>query len=257
MRASVLDAHTLACPIALQPIRVPGGVKSVASIGQSADDRHLYAMEGFTCMAYVQASGAMAPAEELDDAAFIEASWREPGAFGTVFDRYFVAIYRYARMRLGPDLADDIAAETFLVAFRRRKRYDLAHPNARPWLFGIATNLIRGHRRNELRMYRAFARATAVLITNSHEERVSEQVTAEAAQSRLAAGLATLPPGDRDVLLLVASAQLSYAETARVLGIPVGTVASRLNRARAKVRAALGGTDPTCEQPAEGSARNG
>jgi len=208
-------------------------------------------------MADPRVRGVMTSADELDDAVFIQASWREPAAFGTVFDRYFVAIYRYVRMRLGPDLADDIASETFLVAFRRRDRYDLAYRSARAWLFGIATNLIREHRRKELRMYRAYMRAVTVSVADSHEDRVSERVTAQAIQPRLAAGLAALSAADRDVLLLVASAQLSYAETARALGVPPGTIASRLNRARGKLRTALGGADPTTEQVADKETRNG
>jgi hypothetical protein len=93
-----------------------------------------------------------------DDAAVIARSLRSPECFGTIFDRHAPAIYHYIARRLGSDSADDLVAETFLVAFRRRGRYDGAQPDARPWLYGIATRLISRHRRDETRFLRAIAR---------------------------------------------------------------------------------------------------
>ncbi|MEV0629757.1 RNA polymerase sigma factor [Nonomuraea wenchangensis] len=144
-------------------------------------------------------------------------------------------MHRYVHLRLGESAADDIAAETFLGAFRDRARYDLSHPHARAWLYGIASNLVAGHRRAEARRYRALARGAEVTDVASHDERVVQRVSA-AMQPRLAAGLAALSPGDRTVLLLVACAQLSYEEIAEALAIPRGTVGSRLSRARRKLR---------------------
>ena len=181
----------------------------------------------------------------LDDAALIERSWHEPEAFATLYDRHAAPIYRFAGRRLGDQMADDVVAETFLAAFRRRKRYDLRRKDARPWLYGIAANVIGKHRRAEVRMLRAFARTGLDPVADGHSDRVDSQVCAAAVQRDLAAALAGLPAGDRDVLLLIAWADLSYEETAAALRIPVGTVRSRLNRARRKVREALGGQDPT------------
>ncbi|WP_116023192.1 RNA polymerase sigma factor [Thermomonospora umbrina] len=181
-------------------------------------------------------------AEGLTDASIIERSRREPERFSMIFDRYFTAIHRYASARLGPAAADDVAAETFLAAFDRRHRYDLAHPEARAWLYGIATNLIGRHRRSEVRLYRALSRSTTREDTGDHAARVADRVSAQRIGPDLARGLAGLSKGDRDALLLVACAQFSYAEVARALNIPVGTVGSRINRARRKLRTALGPT---------------
>jgi RNA polymerase sigma factor (sigma-70 family) len=180
-----------------------------------------------------------------DDAALIERSWHEPEAFAALYDRHAAPIHRFAGRRLGDQLADDVVAETFLAAFRRRKRYDVRRSDARPWLYGIAANVMGKHRRAELRMLRALARTGIDPAADGHADRIDSQVSAAAVQRDLASALAGLSAGDRDVLLLIAWADLSYEETAAALRIPVGTVRSRLNRARRKVREALGGQDPT------------
>ncbi|WP_116020645.1 RNA polymerase sigma factor [Thermomonospora umbrina] len=180
------------------------------------------------------------------DAEEIERSWREPERFAVLFDRYGARLHRYAARRLGDGEADDIVAETFLVAFRRRAGYDLGRAEALPWLYGIASNLIRRHRRAEVSRYRTFVR-TGVLpdVADGVAERAVERVSAQMSGRRLARAIAELPSRDRDVLLLVAWADLSYEQVADALGLPVGTVRSRLHRARTKVKRALGGVDPT------------
>jgi RNA polymerase sigma factor (sigma-70 family) len=180
-----------------------------------------------------------------DYAALIEQSWQEPEAFAELYDRHVRQIHRYVTRRLGDSVADDVVAETFLAAFRLRQRYDLSRPDARPWLYGIAANLIGKHRRAETRMLRALARTGADPVAESYADRADSRVSAAAAQRDLAAALAALAAGDREVLLLVAWADLSYDEVAVALGIPTGTVRSRLHRARRKVREAFGGQDPT------------
>lgn len=179
------------------------------------------------------------------DAAVIEASWHEPERFAEIFHRYFEEVHRYVARRLGADVADDIAAETFLAAFRRRERFDPARGAVRPWLYGIATNLVGQHRRGERRFYRALARTPADQVVTGHEDRVAAEVSAGGVRRDLAEALAGLSAGDRDVLLLVALADFTYEEVAEALDLKYGTVASRLNRARKKLRAALGGVDPT------------
>jgi RNA polymerase sigma-70 factor (ECF subfamily) len=174
----------------------------------------------------------------------IEWSWKEPETFAELYDRHAAPIHRYVSRRLGDAMADDVVADTFLAAFRRRQSYDMRRPDARPWLYGIAANLIGKHRRAEVRMWRAFARTGADPAVDGHAERIDNRVSAAAVQRDLAAALAGLSAGDRDVLLLIAWADLSYEETATALHIPVGTVRSRLNRARRKVREALGGHNP-------------
>lgn len=185
------------------------------------------------------------PATEESDASIIERSWREPEDFAMVFDRYYAMIHGYAARRLGRSLADDVAAETFLIAFDRRLRYDVARADARPWLYGIASNLIARHHRAEQRLYRALARTGVDEVIEGHAERVAVRLDAQAGRAPLAAALAGIADGDRDVLLLVAWAELTSEQAGEALGIPAGTARSRLHRARKKIRAALVQADPS------------
>lgn len=179
------------------------------------------------------------------DAALIERSRSDPEVFSGLIDRHGPAVDRYVRYRLGDDVADDVVADTFLTAFGNRDRYDLDRDDARPWLYGIASKLIRRHQRAEQRAYRAVARLAAERTGEPFTERVHDKVVAGSAKPRLAAALGAMSAKNREVLLLIAWADLSYEETALALDIPVGTVRSRLNRARRHIRAALGHTDPT------------
>jgi RNA polymerase sigma-70 factor (ECF subfamily) len=182
------------------------------------------------------------------DARVIEQSWTQPERFAAIFERYFGQIHQYLAGRVGGKTADDLAAEVFVVAFAQRQRYDLARGSARPWLYGIATNLIGTHWRQEQRRYRALARTDARQVSPSDEDLVADRVSASAVGPALAAALAALEAGDRDVLLLVALADLGNGEVAQALGIPYGTVGSRLNRARKRLREALGGANPAADQ---------
>ncbi|MFF4891288.1 RNA polymerase sigma factor [Micromonospora chersina] len=183
------------------------------------------------------------------DAEVISRMHGDPALFDTIFDRYYPAIHGYASRRLGRDLADDVAAETFLVAFDHWRRYDTTQRSARPWLFGIASNLIAGHQRTEARRYRALARAEQAGAdrdgVDGAADRIAVRLDAQALRGRLAAALEELAPADREVVLLVAWAELTCEDVARALEVPAGTVRSRLHRARRRLRAALGGADPT------------
>jgi RNA polymerase sigma factor (sigma-70 family) len=178
-----------------------------------------------------------------DDAEIIERSWLDPEQFAAVFDRHASLIHRYAARRVGREGADDLVAETFLAAFRNRRRYDRDHPDARPWLYGIATRLVGQHRRDEQHQYRILQAVTPDPDVPGHADQVAADQTARSVRGQLAAALASLPDKDRDVLILIAWEQLSYDETARALAIPVGTVRSRLSRARTRIRAALTASD--------------
>jgi len=181
-----------------------------------------------------------------DDAAVLAASLRQPERFGHIYDLHFPGIYGYIASRLGPDEADDLTADTFIEAFRRRASFDPARGSVRPWLFGIATRLVAQHRRAEARRYRALARTPAEPDPGGHDDRVAARVSAQARRGPLLRALAGLSDDDRDVLLLIALGGLSYEEVAAALSIPPGTVASRLSRARRKVRGVLGAqTSPT------------
>jgi RNA polymerase sigma-70 factor (ECF subfamily) len=166
-----------------------------------------------------------------------------PQDFSEAFDQYFSEIHGYIARRVGTGVADDIAAEIFLTAYRKRASFDRQLGTVRAWLYGIATRQISHHRRDELRAYHALQRAAASRPTDDrtidHTEGVTDRVAAAAARRQLAAALAALSPGDREVLLLVALADLTHAEIAAALDIPYGTVGSRLSRARRQLRTAL------------------
>jgi RNA polymerase sigma factor (sigma-70 family) len=187
---------------------------------------------------------AVPDAEPASDATLIKRSGDEPEMFAALFDRYGDEIHRYAARRLGAQLADDVTAETFLTAFRKRACYDLTRADARPWLYGIATHAVREFRRAEVRRNRALARSEADVAAEPFDERSDARLTARQLAPRLAAVLAKLSAADRDLLLLVAWTDLTYEDAAQALGVPVGTVRSRLHRIRKKVRRAFGGVNP-------------
>ncbi|MFF4353768.1 RNA polymerase sigma factor [Streptomyces sp. NPDC001530] len=183
------------------------------------------------------------------DASVIERSWAEPDAFAGLFERYADDIHRYVARRLGADVADDLMAETFVIAFQRRRCYDLSQPHARPWLYGIATNLVGRHRRTEARRLRALSRVTSLVADEGDDgeplaDRIADKVSAESSRAALAGALGRLPARHRDVFLVITCGDLDYKEAAQALGIPVGTVRSRLHRARSKLRQALSASHP-------------
>ncbi len=178
-------------------------------------------------------------ADGLTDAELERRLGQDPELFTLVHHRYYRDIHRYVAGRLDAQTAEDIVAETFLTAFARRDRFDPERGSLRPWLFGIATNLVNRHRRKEARRYRALVRMAPEPDTEGPENRVVSIVAAGRLQPQLARALAGLNRGERDVLLLVVLAELSYDEVAEALGISPGTTGSRLSRARAKLRTAL------------------
>jgi RNA polymerase sigma-70 factor (ECF subfamily) len=170
--------------------------------------------------------------DRLDDGAVFARSVTDPEVFTIIFDRHYRSVYGYLSRRVGRAIADDLAAETFIRAFERRSSYRREAERALPWLLGIAVNLLAHHRRSEARQFRALAAAAGSPVAATGPD-------GGASSERLVAGLEQLDDYDREALLLYAWAELKYAEIADVLGIPVGTVRSRLNRARRKLRQAL------------------
>ena len=162
-----------------------------------------------------------------------------PQLFTEVFDRHAPAIHRFVARRVGTHAADDVLSETFLLAFDQRGRFDGAYASARPWLYGIAANLMRRLQRSEIRRWRAIA-AIGHTTEPAFDDDANERLDSAARLPMMAAVLASLNEGDRHVLLLFAWEDLSYAEIAVALDIPIGTVRSRLNRARTQMRAVLG-----------------
>jgi RNA polymerase sigma factor (sigma-70 family) len=180
------------------------------------------------------------------DTADLVASAEDPTRFGDVFERNFEAVRRYAARRLGIRYADDVTAETFARAFCSRGSFQPARGSTvRAWLFGFAVNVVREQERASSRQDRAYRRFAAGGDEGDDQwEGVVDQLVDHA---RIEAALRGLSPEARDLLLLVAGIGLSYKEAAIALGLPVGTVKSRLSRARVQVAADI-------EKPAAGDA---
>lgn len=170
----------------------------------------------------------------------IERSAREPAVFATLYDRHARSVFRYAAQRLGDHAADDVMSETFLVAFEKRASYDVTVVDARPWLLGIATRLIRKHVRLEAVAWKGMSADLAAQIAPDLVDLAGARIDAQRLTPRLAKALRRLPEIDRDTLLLYAWGDLDYASIAAAMHVPVGTVRSRLNRARRLLRRAAG-----------------
>lgn len=168
------------------------------------------------------------------DSEIIAQSRKTPNAFAELFDRHARVVGSFAAQRVGSDVAEDVVAETFLEAFRQRERFDLARPNARPWLFGIAVNIVARHRSAQAKYWNQLQSATALTVDMSVSpiEETERRLDARRALQQIMPTINRLNTGDREALLLFAWAELSYEEIAEALRIPVGTVRSRLNRAR-------------------------
>jgi RNA polymerase sigma factor (sigma-70 family) len=177
---------------------------------------------------------------------------REPSAFGEIFDRYVTDITRFLARRSNAEAIEDLVAETFTTAFRVRSSFDSEILNARPWLYGIATNVLRHHFRGERRRRRLLEkwglkaasedRYAAVDLTE-----VDDRIEVGRYRHQLDVALAALEPAGRDALLLFTYAGLTYEEIAQALEIPVGTVRSRISRSRQRLRELLSSQGATTE----------
>jgi len=177
------------------------------------------------------------------DAEVIAGSLEEPERFAMIFDRHADEIHRYAARRLGQQPAADVVSEVFLAAFRNRGRYELSRADARPWLYGIATKVISQHLRSEGRRAHLLAAVAAASPAEAAADDISDRIAAQRLHQVLRGVLAGLSPADRELVLLVAWAELPYEQVAQALQIPIGTVRSRLHRVRAKIRRAIDPAD--------------
>jgi RNA polymerase sigma factor (sigma-70 family) len=159
--------------------------------------------------------------------------------FEQCFEVNFAVVHRFITRRVGAPLADDLAAEVFATAFRRRHSFDPGRGPARAWLLGIANNLVREHWRAEQRLLSLSSRLEAEPGPIGREPGPEEHVAASGLAPRVARALACLPAAQRDVLLLHAWGGLSQQEIAAALGLPRATVRSRLWRARGALRPQL------------------
>ena len=179
--------------------------------------------------------------EWLTDAEVIACSCTSPTVFGELFDRHATTLYRYFVRRVGPDDADSLLGDLFRIALDNRTAFDTERTEARPWLYGIASNLLARHRQREARRLDATARLVHTSIAASDVfSDVDDRLDAARLWPDAAAAIARLPQGERDTLLLFAWEGMSYDQIATALEVPVGTVRSRLNRARGRLRELVG-----------------
>ena len=169
------------------------------------------------------------------DADVIRGSLGEPEAFGVIYDRHAATLLRFLGRRAGAKVADGLLGELFRIAFERRKTFDASRASALPWLYGIGSNLLLKHRRGEARWLRASARMAADLEPADRRGSAAA-LDARVLFPRVADAIEALPADERETLLLFAWEELSYQSVAEALDVPVGTVRSRLNRARARLR---------------------
>jgi RNA polymerase sigma factor (sigma-70 family) len=167
----------------------------------------------------------------LSDHEVIERSRTVPALFDELFERHFAVVLRYLRRRVGDDVADDLTGELFVRAFAARDRYLPQTASALPWLLGIATNLIRMHRREEERRLAALVRLAALPV--------AEGELALPHDARIAAAIGRLPVDQRDVLLLHCWADLTHEQIAQALELAPGTSRAYLARARASLAEVL------------------
>jgi RNA polymerase sigma-70 factor (ECF subfamily) len=188
------------------------------------------------------------------DGRVIVASLLDPDAFGSIFERHYEAVHAFIARRLGASAADELASDVFVVAFERRSRFAAPAPSARPWLYGIAVNVARRHARRYRTARIAAERSMDPIPTH---DVVGEEIERDDEQRFLKqavpAAISQLAARDRDALLLHCWEELPYEEVAEALGIPIGTVRSRINRARYQLRGILDASSVATTHPEGGN----
>jgi RNA polymerase sigma-70 factor, ECF subfamily len=180
---------------------------------------------------------------EGTDAEVITQSLHDPEFFSVIVERHATSVLRYVKSRVDGSTSEDLLADVFAAAFQARERYDTRYDTSLPWLLGIATNVIRHHQRSEVRRASMVRRVT---LLHRRTKESSEEVDAVAMVAEqhdemqcMRRALAALNESHREVLVLSAGLGLSYEDVARTLGIRIGTVRSRLSRARGRLRELL------------------
>ena len=185
------------------------------------------------------------PDPRTDQALWAAAVGGEAGAFGELFARHHLAVYNFCFRRTASwSDAEELVSVAFLEAWRGRRRMKLAGDSMLPWLYGIATRVTSRRHRSRTRHRRALARITSQVVDAADPaDDIVERLADEQRMRELHPAFEALPRGERDALELAAFADLDYAEIGVALGVPVGTVRSRLSRGRARMRLAQDGTD--------------
>lgn len=185
------------------------------------------------------------------DSAVIERSLDESECFAEIFDRHVSSIHGYLARRTGSERADALVGEVFRVAFETRHRYQLQRPDALPWLYGIASNVLRQSRRTERRQDRVATKLATFSRVDADPGDSSEDLLRREHLSEVMGAVMALPDADRETLLLYAWEELTYDEIAETLDVPLGTVRSRLNRARTRIREQLDAAGQEGAEPSE------
>jgi RNA polymerase sigma-70 factor (ECF subfamily) len=183
------------------------------------------------------------------DAELIARSMADPEVFAVIFERHAASIHRFLWRQAPRSSIADLVSDVFLTAFRRRTAYDDSHQDARPWLFGIAVNVLRHSHRSELRRLARDDKAHHAWSVD-HDDDAAASALSSMESDRILLALDSLDDGHREVLLLLAGPGFSYEEVARALDIPIGTVRSRASRGRDRLRELL-----ALDQPVANDAR--
>jgi RNA polymerase sigma-70 factor (ECF subfamily) len=188
-------------------------------------------------------SGTNASGDTGTDAALISDSLNDPECFSLIVERHAASVFRYLASRTDRSSSEDLLADVFEAAFRARHRYDTHYEDALPWLLGIATNMLRHHHRSQMRTIAMLHRLTQVRSRSDELQEAGDAVAASVElhdqMQRVRQALDSLDDKYREVLVLSAGLGLTYEDIARALGIRIGTVRSRLSRARTRLRELL------------------
>lgn len=187
------------------------------------------------------------------DAMIIERSVYAPELFGAIFGRHVIEVHGYLSRRTGSDIADGLVGDVFRIAFENRSRYRPERPSALPWLYGIAANVLRQHRRTEHRRLRLVDKLTGEEAGLNADDDESSRSRARDEVAMVVEVLGALPEAELEALLLYAWEDLSYEEIATAQDVPVGTVRSRLNRARKRIRERIGDGGQEGDEPIRSS----
>jgi RNA polymerase sigma factor (sigma-70 family) len=184
----------------------------------------------------------------------------DPDAFSVLYDQHARAVYNLAfRLTGNWSAAEETVSLTFLEAWRVRAKVESASGTLRPWLLGITVNVTRNLNRATRRYEAALSRLPPLPVVPDFADELAGQLDDAAVLRKVRAVLSTLRPGEREVIALCVWSGLDYAAAALALGVPVGTVRSRLSRARRKLRRAMAdgpgppdGSDPPGRDPRDG-----
>jgi RNA polymerase sigma-70 factor (ECF subfamily) len=187
--------------------------------------------------------------DALDDAELLERARRGgEDAFSQLFGRYQAAIYRYAVHMCGPEAGDDIVQDTFLAVLRQRGRTDAPRSSVAGYLFGIARHLVLQRLGSKYEPPFTDAGDEDVNLVASDALTALDDLTRAETIASVRAAVLSLPPVYREVVVLCELQGLDYAAAAGVVECPVGTIRSRLSRARALLAAKLGALNPAASR---------